>query len=174
MFTTRKAIDQDLEFLLTIDRMSCEREQYPWAHVEREPIIRIFVEDMKGFGFVAENEKKSIGAVMLRISNSSGPFYNKNLPEILQPILGSSTQFVDIFDIWIDPEYRRKHVATALKRALEEECVERGIEWIFTFQHPENIPAIRMNEKLGYKHIGNSPMYDDVVRVCFLKHISGN
>jgi ribosomal protein S18 acetylase RimI-like enzyme len=170
-FSIRKAFAQDLLFLLEIDRMSCEREGIDWNQAEREPLARLFTDWEPNFAFVACHENVPIGAIMLRARLTSDSSLLDVQRTLLHPLIGTSTRFVDIFDIWIEPECRRLHVATELKKMLEEECRAKNIKWIFTFQHFENIAAIRMNEKLGYEHIGTLQMYDEVPRVCFLRRV---
>ncbi len=173
-YSLHRATMVDLPLLLSIDQRSCDREGFDWqgAKAKREALIRSFLEESQNFSFVAQTANRSVGAIMVRTSNPSEPTVTENTWKLLIPIIGSSMRFAEIFDLWVEPEFRRQGIARELKSTLEAECKSRGIEWIFTFQHPENAEAIHMNEALGYEHIGSHAIYDAISRVCFLKRVA--
>ena len=161
----------DLSFLRSIDKLGCDRDDLIWTE-DREPLLLTFASGERNFAFIANNGAQSIAGILLREGNTSDPNLRLNIRELLLPKIGQGARFIEPFDLWVHPEYRRNGVASKLKSMLEDECRARSIEWIFTFQRFDNLPAIRMNEKLGYEHIGLRTMWDDVPRVCFLRRIT--
>ena len=55
----------------------------------------------------------------------------------------------------VRPEYQGKKIGMALRRAfIETVRVRYGSCWVFTRMREDNIPVIRIAEKLGYKPTG--------------------
>ena len=171
MISYRDATPNDLEFLLKIDKISCERDSIAWIREEREPIVRKFGLGNQSFAIVASDAARDVAGILMQIRNTGDPKTPQIQRTLLSPIIGESTDYLHIFDIWVDEGHRRKYIATELKQRLEVKCETRNVDWIFTCQAHYNLPAIAMNEKLGYQHIGETTMWDDVVRVCFVKHV---
>jgi ribosomal protein S18 acetylase RimI-like enzyme len=169
--TIRHGTPNDLDFLLAIDRISFEREAAAWDRSEREALIERFTRNQYEFSLIAWSDAHRIGGILLRHRSTSDSDLPDGTRSMVQPNFGLNTAFVDIFDIWVDPLFRCQGVARSLKLAAEEECRARQVEWIFTFQHPDNRVAIRMNESLGYEHIGTTRMWDDIDRICFRRRV---
>lgn len=54
-----------------------------------------------------------------------------------------------LYEIGVAPEYQRRGVATALIRALEQLCRDRGFAEMFVFTNRSNVPAMRLYESTG-------------------------
>ena len=169
-FTIHKATLDDLAFLRKIDKIGCEHDGIVWTE-DREPLLLTFASGERNFALIAYDGSRSIAAILGREGNTSDPDLRLTKRELLVPRIGEATRYIEPFELWVHPEYRRNGIASKLKSMFEDECRARSIEWIFTFQHFENLPAITMNEKLGYEHIGIRTMWDDVPRICFLRRV---
>ncbi|MBA3381120.1 MAG: GNAT family N-acetyltransferase [Actinobacteria bacterium] len=51
--------------------------------------------------------------------------------------------------------YRGRGLATLAKRATLVNAASRGVELVSTDNHEINGPMLRVNEKLGYRHVGS-------------------
>lgn len=91
-------------------------------------------------GVIAETPSgEAIGAAWLR-----------NLPE-----LGHSVgEYLPEIAIAVSSEHRRKGVAECLMNELYRKCFEQGIRRIALGVHCDNLPAIRLYEKQGWKQDG--------------------
>lgn len=91
-------------------------------------------------GVIAETESKiSIGAVWLR-----------NLPE-----LGHSVgEYLPEITIAVSSGYRKKGVAGHLLNELYLKCIEKGILRISLGVHCDNLPAINLYKKQGWRQDG--------------------
>ncbi len=78
-------------------------------------------------------------------------------------------RFCEIFNLWVDPAYRRKGLATRLKLEMEAEARRRGIQMIYTHTEEANSHVIELNLKLGYHPIRTGPLWDAVPRVSLVK-----
>ncbi len=184
MFTIRPATLADLDFLVRVDR---SEEGYTitspiqWTEEEienhREKIAG-FVRDPNQGAWVFEKNATSqwIGAILCRFrdllheeKSEANEFLFRYLPADWIPPDG---RFCEVFDLWIDPHYRRRGLATHLKRHIEKESLRRGIKLMYTHTEERNEHVIALNIKLGYREIRRGPIWDEIVRVSFIKELS--
>jgi ribosomal protein S18 acetylase RimI-like enzyme len=89
-----------------------------------------------------------------------------------EAILPPDGRFCEVFQLWVDPAYRRRGLATALKQQLEHECRARGISMIYTHTRERNAGVLDLNCKLGYVEIRRGPLWDDAPRVSLVKRLA--
>ena len=75
----------------------------------------------------------------------------------------------EVFQLWVDPEFRRQGLGTRLKVAFENDARARGVCAIHTHTKVGNEPTLRLNAKLGYTEVRRGTAWDDEVRVSLLK-----
>lgn len=74
--------------------------------------------------------------------------------------------------VWVEPEYRGKHIASDLMDNLEERAKEQGYQRTILQTREIMTDAVRMYEGLGYHQIKNYPPYDKMDgAVCFAKEL---
>ncbi len=78
----------------------------------------------------------------------------------------------EIKRVWVEPEYRKKHIASQMMSLLEDRARERGFSRLI-LQTREIMPdAVGLYTKLGYHRIENYPPYDKLDgAVCFAKEL---
>ncbi len=84
-------------------------------------------------------------------------------------ILPPDGRFCEVFQLWVDPAWRRLGLATALKRQLEGEARRRGMRMIYTHTRERNAGVVALNLQLGYQEVRRGPMWDEAVRVSLVK-----
>ena len=92
-------------------------------------------------------------------------------PEIDKKHFPGDGRFCEVFQLWVRRDYRRKGLATKLKRRLEEESLARGIGTMYTHTEEENAHVIALNSKLGYSEVRRGPIWDGILRVSLIKHL---
>ncbi len=60
----------------------------------------------------------------------------------------------DIETLWVDPDYRKKGIATTLKERGEAWAKEHKLDHISTFVHGKNLSMQNLNQNLGYELVG--------------------
>jgi len=76
-----------------------------------------------------------------------------------------------ITDLAVQPEHRRKGIATALIRAMEQWCYQRKLHRITADMQLKNVPAIHCVKKLGYTYCGyNDHYYENQDIALFFTH----
>lgn len=86
-----------------------------------------------------------------------------------ESILPPDRRFVEVFQLWVHPEYRRRGLATQMKRECEGEAHQQNIRMIYTHTRERNANVIELNRKLGYVEIRRGPIWDEYVRVSLVK-----
>jgi len=85
-------------------------------------------------------------------------------------------RFCEIFNLWVDPAYRRRGLATRLKLAAEEEARRRGIQMMYTHTEASNRHVIELNLKLGYQVVRTGRLGfgvdDEVLRTSLVKWLT--
>jgi ribosomal protein S18 acetylase RimI-like enzyme len=86
-----------------------------------------------------------------------------------ESILPPDGRFVEVFQLWVHPEYRRRGLASQMKRECEVEARRQKIQMIYTHTRERNANVIELNLKLGYVEIRRGPIWDEYVRVSLVK-----
>jgi ribosomal protein S18 acetylase RimI-like enzyme len=89
-----------------------------------------------------------------------------------ESVLPADGRFVEVFQLWVHPNYRRRGLATQMKQACEELAREQRIAMIYTHTRERNAHVIDLNRKLGYVEVRRGVMSDDHVRVSLVKRIA--
>ena len=87
----------------------------------------------------------------------------------LKPYSGNS---VEIKRVWVEPAYRRNHIAQGMMIQLEKKALENGFSQLILQTREIMTGAIQLYVKLGYHRIQNYPPYDSLDgAVCFAKEL---
>ncbi len=98
-------------------------------------------------------------------------FYNGNA--VACAGLKKHSQYdAEIKRVWVEPNFRGKHIATNLMRQIETKAKEQGYKRTILQTRESMIHAVELYKKLGYSQIANYPPYDAVNdAICFAKNI---
>lgn len=183
MLTLREAIPADLDFLVEVDLKdegcsSTYMESWgPEDFAEQRAKIAAFVADSDKAAWVYEDAEtgRLIGVILWRYRNRRREtFEGWNIfPELDESLFPLDGAFCEIFQLWIAPEFRRRGLASHLKRLAEAESLRRGVGLIYTHTEEQNAHVIEMNLRLGYREVRRGPIWDEIVRVSLIKSLSG-
>jgi GNAT superfamily N-acetyltransferase len=81
-------------------------------------------------------------------------------------------RYLQIFDLWVSPAWRRRGLAMALKRTAEAAARSLGIGMILTYTEAIHAAVLSLNAALGYREIYRGPMWDEVERVALAKQLT--
>lgn len=65
-----------------------------------------------------------------------------------------------VLAIAVDPAYQRQGIGDLLMGSVEEHALKLGIDHLDLSVHPENTPAVRFYEKLGWEKVQTSAHWD--------------
>jgi ribosomal protein S18 acetylase RimI-like enzyme len=144
-----------------------------WTERRREMLGFLVDEDKFTFVLEAEPGRRPVGAIFGRFVDIKGelPPWSvfRMLPAAMFPDDG---RVCEVFQLWVDPAFRRRGLATYLKREAEREAICRGIAVIYTHTNAANQHVVALNMKLGYREVRRGPIWDEVVRVSLLKTLA--
>lgn len=182
----RRATVEDLDFLVAADLLgegyTTDPEEAPMSEAERaahREKIRAFVTGENDAGWVAIDEasQERIGMILARYrdrhheaDNEANRFLLRFFDDGTFPVrLPADGRFCEVFNLWVDPRFRRQGLATRLKNQIEEEAQRRSVCMMYTHTETANQHVIELNQKLGYQEIRRGPLWDDVPRVSLVK-----
>jgi ribosomal protein S18 acetylase RimI-like enzyme len=184
MFTIRPADLSDLDFLVETDLLNegytPTPDEAPLTDEERaahREKIAAFVTVQTEAGWVAidAGTDQRVGMILARFRDRSNElpteanlFLFRFLDDSLFPADG---RFCEIFQLWVNPQYRRRGIATRLKKEVEAETRRRGMGMIYTHPEETNTHVVEMNLRLGYQQVRCGPIWDEVPRISLVKSV---
>jgi GNAT superfamily N-acetyltransferase len=180
MLTTRPANAGDVNFLVWIDikdegvsssYMANWTDAEWMAHREQ---IAAYISSKDRIAFVtveSDSERRVAGiyANIVSVQDVAGQW--RMFQTISTDLFPPDGRFCSIFQLWVDPAYRRQGLGTQLKQMVEDEALRRQVGAIYTHTEAVNEHVITLNKKLGYTEIYRGPMWDEIERVALLKHL---
>jgi len=91
--------------------------------------------------YVAEEDERIVGSIECALREVN--------------VNGSRCKAFYAFGIMVDPEQRRKGIASMLQAEVERIAEMEGADLMYVFIVEENTPSIRMAEKMGFQHWKN-------------------
>ena len=83
-----------------------------------------------------------------------------------------SERDTEVKRVWVEPEYRRHHIAQEMMRLLEKRAKGNGFSRLILQTREIMTGAVRLYGKAGYCRIQNYPPYDSMKdAVCFAKDL---
>ena len=181
MLVMRKSILSDLDFLVKVD-LEDEGITSTSPAVRTATELAIHREKIRGFITGPDDEAwvyeerpscELVGTILYRFRdrcNEEHTEANEFLFRFIQDDwLPPDGRFCEVFNLWIDPRYRRQGLASQLKQHMEAETRLRAITAIYTHTEERNQHVIVMNKNLGYHEIRRGPIWDEVIRVSMVK-----
>ena len=179
MFILREAAAADLEFLVEIDlkdegvTVSHMAEAGPEELAEHRAKIAGFLADEDKAAWVYEETEtgRIVGIILWRYRNRLRETFEgwSIFPELDAGLFPPDGAFCEIFQLWVAPKYRRRGLATSLKKQAEAESLRRGVRLLYTHTEERNAHVIEMNRELGYREVRRGPIWDEIIRVSLIK-----
>jgi ribosomal protein S18 acetylase RimI-like enzyme len=181
MIKMRKAQIDDLDFLAHIDLKVDGYSSVDEFNMKQEEkldhwnkISEYVIDPDKGTFILEDTENnEKIGIVMYRISNrDSTHLVYSAYRELDRSLFQADGRFLEVFQLWVHTEYRRRGLATQLKRKLDEEARRHHVNLIYTHTLEVNKHVVELNIKLGYLEVRRGPIWDNLIRVSLIKHLN--
>lgn len=182
MLTTRIANAGDINFLVWIDIKDegvSSSYMANWTDAEwvaHRAQIAAYISDEDKMAYVTEenDSKRRVAGIYADISNVQDVVGQWQMFQTVSTdLFPADGRFCDIFQLWVDPAYRRQGLGSRLKQMVEDEAVLRHVGAIYTHTEAVNAHVITLNKKLGYEEIYRGPMWDEIERVALLKRLAG-
>lgn len=139
----------ELEFIWT----DGNNEEFHQFYLETEDYYSSIVGGKKNReGFIPYNLSESISDVLLA--------YMDGVAVGCAGLKKYNDSDVEIKRVWVEPDYRGRHIATELMDRMEDKAREMGFKRAVLQTRPIMEDAVGLYEKRGYELIGNYPPYD--------------
>ena len=100
--------------------------------------------------------------------------YQNNVPAACAGLKRYSDTDAEVKRVWVEPAYRRHHIAEEMMARIEDKARERGFRRTVLQTRPIMTDAVALYRKLGYSLIDNYPPYDRLEgAICFAKELAG-
>ena len=139
----------ELEFIWT----DGNNEEFHQFYLETEDYYSSIVGGKKNReGFIPYNLSESISDVLLA--------YMDGVAVGCAGLKKYNDSDVEIKRVWVEPDYRGRHIATELMDRIEDKAREMGFKRAVLQTRPIMEDAVGLYEKRGYELISNYPPYD--------------
>jgi ribosomal protein S18 acetylase RimI-like enzyme len=169
----RRATANDLDLLVRVDLQDegvTPGYRDGWGEAELEnhrQLILSFIVD--GGACVAEEAGLPVGAILWRIRQLDHVEPTSVFRDIDASVFPADGRFAEVFQLWVDPNHRRRGIGTALKRWIETAARSQNVQMIYTHTEETNTHVLALNDKLGYREVRRGPIWDAIVRVSLVK-----
>ncbi|NDI35754.1 GNAT family N-acetyltransferase [Chengkuizengella sediminis] len=176
----RRGEEKDLKFITKADLKNegytiIKKEKRSYSCLKKHyKLMKTFIVNEQKGSFVVEDETRElqVGFILYRIKNLKNIRSFEVFNKIDRKFFPDNGEFLEVFQLWINPLYRKRGLATLLKKQLEIEAKSRNIKVIYTHTEEKNEHVIDMNLKLGYFEVRKGPIWDETVRVSLIKRLT--
>ncbi|MCR5122441.1 MAG: GNAT family N-acetyltransferase [Ruminococcus sp.] len=149
--------------------------RFEWTDGNNEDFARFYRVTEDYYSALVGGEDKRKGFIPYNLSSVIEDVlvvYAGEKPAACAGIKAYSEKDAEIKRVWVEPGFRKNHIASQMMALLEEKAKRRGFSRLI-LQTREIMPdAVGLYTKLGYHRIGNYPPYDKLEgAVCFAKEI---
>lgn len=151
------------------------KTDYKWTDGNNEDFRRFYLKTEEYYSSIVGGLQNRIAFVPYNISES---ITDVLIAEVDGSAVGcaglkaySDTE-AEIKRVWVEPEYRKNHIAEEMMDLLEAKARGLGFEKAILQTRPQMEAAVNMYLKRGYVLIDNYPPYDKLDgAICFSKEL---
>lgn len=149
--------------------------KYVWTDGSDEVFRKFYLITEDYYSTIVGGREKRSGFIPYNISSSIADVlivYDNDTPVACSGIKRYSDEAAEIKRVWVEPEYRGKHIASAMMDKIVEKAKAQGFGRLILQTREIMEDAVGMYEKLGYERTENYPPYDKPEgAICMAKNI---
>ena len=137
--------------------------EFRWADGNDDDFRRFYLETEKYYNLLMGGSANRAGFIPYNLSES--------IPTVLIAVCSGkavgcvglkpySDQDGELKRVWIDPDYRGRHIAASLMDRMEDKAREMKYKRIILQTRPIMKAAVHLYQNRGYRQIANYPPYD--------------
>lgn len=153
--------------------MECIR--YEWTDGNNKDFQRFYLSTEEYYSRLAGGVQNRKGFIPYNISEIVGAVLIARIDDTAVGCAGLkkySDTDAEIKRVWVEPEYRRQHIAENMMNMLEELAGKMQFQRTVLQTREAMKEAVSLYEKLGYCRISNYPPYDKLDgAVCYAKNL---
>ena len=152
-----------------------EQIRYKWTDGADEDFQRFYLKTEEFYSSLVGGEKNRKGFIPYNISQSISTVviaYIGNTAVGCAGLKSYSDTDAEIKRVWVEPVYRRRHIAVDMMQMIENKAKEQRFSRTILQTREAMTEAVSLYEKLGYYRIENYPPYDKLEgAVCYAKDL---
>ncbi len=152
-----------------------EQIRYKWTDGSDNDFQRFYLKTEEFYSNLVGGEKNRKGFIPYNISQNIGIVVIAYIGDTAVGCAGLksySDTDVEIKRVWVEPNYRRRHIAVDMMQMIENKAKELHFARTILQTREAMTEAVSLYEKLGYYRIENYPPYDKLDgAVCYAKDL---
>lgn len=139
--------------------------EYIWTNGNDEVFQRFYLKTEEYYSEIVGGKKNRTGFIPYNLSESISDVllaYADGKAVGCAGLKRYSDQDVEIKRVWVDPEWRGKHIATGLMDLIEDKARQMGYKRAILQTRLIMPDAVGLYESRGYVLIDNYPPYDNL------------
>jgi len=152
-----------------------EQIRYEWTDGNNSDFQRFYLATEEYYSSIVGGEKNRKGFIPYNISQNIGIVVIAYIDDIAVGCAGLksySDTDAEIKRVWVEPVYRRRHIAVDMMQMIENKAKEQHFTRTILQTREAMAEAVSLYEKLGYYRIKNYPPYDKLEgAVCYAKDL---
>ena len=152
-----------------------EQIRYEWTDGNNSDFQRFYLATEEYYSSIVGGEKNRKGFIPYNISQNIGIVVIAYIDDIAVGCAGLksySDTDAEIKRVWVEPVYRRRHIAVDMMQMIENKAKEQHFTRTILQTREAMAEAVSLYEKLGYNRIENYPPYDKLEgAVCYAKDL---
>ena len=152
-----------------------EQIRYEWTDGNNSDFQRFYLATEEYYSSIVGGEKNRKGFIPYNISQNIGIVVIAYIDDIAVGCAGLksySDTDAEIKRVWVEPVYRRRHIAVDMMQMIENKAKEQHFTRTILQTREAMAEAVLLYEKLGYNRIENYPPYDKLEgAVCYAKDL---
>lgn len=152
-----------------------EQIRYEWTDGNNSDFQRFYLATEEYYSSIVGGEKNRKGFIPYNISQNIGIVVIAYIDDIAVGCAGLKSYSdidVEIKRVWVEPVYRRRHIAVDMMQMIENKAKEQHFTRTILQTREAMAEAVSLYEKLGYYRIENYPPYDKLEgAVCYAKDL---
>lgn len=137
--------------------------EFIWTDGNNEEFYQFYLETEDYYSSIVGGKKNREGFIPYNLSESISDVLLAYMDGVAVGCAGLkkyNDSDVEIKRVWVEPNYRGRHIATELMDRIEDKAREMGFKRAVLQTRPIMEDAVGLYEKRGYELIGNYPPYD--------------
>lgn len=137
--------------------------EFIWTDGNNEVFHEFYLETEDYYSSIVGGKKNREGFIPYNLSESISDVLLAYMDGVAVGCAGLkkyNDSDVEIKRVWVEPDYRGRHIATELMYRIEDKAREMGFKRAVLQTRPIMEDAVGLYEKRGYELIGNYPPYD--------------
>ena len=152
-----------------------EQIRYEWTDGADKDFQRFYLATEEFYSSIVGGEKNRKGFIPYNISQNIGIVVIAYIDDIAVGCAGLksySDTDAEIKRVWVEPVYRRRHIAVDMMQMIENKAKEQHFSRTILQTREAMTEAVSLYEKLGYYRISNYPPYDRLEgAICYAKDL---